>query len=157
MKKSIEERRKYFRDYYHSHKPLYKKSKEGKENNIKEYQQKYYQTYKVSKKENLKEYRQMYYKNNKEFLTQCNYIRSLKREYNITPEEYNTLFINQKGCCAICGRHQSELKQKLFVDHDHNTNAVRGLLCIKCNFALGYMNDDTALLESAIKYLNNNE
>lgn len=39
----------------------------------------------------------------------------------------------QKGCCAICGKHQSKLKSKLHVDHCHVTGKVRQLLCKTCN------------------------
>ncbi|HEX4851715.1 MAG TPA: endonuclease VII domain-containing protein, partial [Puia sp.] len=59
----------------------------------------------------------------------------LRTLYGVTPEKYNELFEFQRGRCAICGKHQSELKRKLFVDHNHETGKVRGLLCFKCNTA----------------------
>ena len=57
---------------------------------------------------------------------------------SITWEDYNTLFAVQKGCCALCGRHESEFKYRLCVDHDHETGEIRGLLCSKCNISLGH-------------------
>lgn len=75
-------------------------------------------------------------------------------------KKYNELFEKQKGCCAICGKHQSELEKTLHVDHDHKTGKVRGLLCQRCNQALGYFyvdNKGTELLTSAINFLKNNE
>jgi len=78
----------------------------------------------------------------------------LLNNYGITIEEYNELFIKQGGRCAICGRHQSELRKHLFVDHEHTTGAVRGLLCNKCNFGIGYFQDNDQLLLEAAKYLN---
>lgn len=60
-----------------------------------------------------------------------------KSRYGITKEEYNYLLDTQKGCCAICKKHQTEFKRKLSVDHCHTTEKVRGLLCIRCNTLLG--------------------
>ena len=77
----------------------------------------------------------------------------LKVRYGITPEHYNELFEAQKGCCKICGRHQSELKKTLHIDHDHKTGYVRGLLCRGCNHGLGNFTDNPELLRQAIKYL----
>ncbi|MBA7572888.1 hypothetical protein ES708_14675 [subsurface metagenome] len=62
------------------------------------------------------------------------------------------LWESQDGKCAICG----ESFIKLFntcVDHNHETGEVRGLLCRKCNVAIGFLNDDPELMEKAIKYL----
>ncbi len=73
--------------------------------------------------------------------------------YGITLEKYNEMFLNQKGCCAICGIHANEFVKKLSVDHCHATGTVRGLLCHSCNTTLGNMNDDVNLLKKAIKYL----
>ena len=62
----------------------------------------------------------------------------LKRKFGLSTEDYNALFVAQGGCCVICGRHQSELKRKLAVDHDHVAGEVRGLLCTTCNTHLGW-------------------
>jgi hypothetical protein len=80
----------------------------------------------------------------------------LKTNYNIGLDDYNDLFNAQEGCCIICDVHQSNLKKPLFVDHDHVTGKVRGLLCSACNSLLGYAHDNISILESAIKYLKNN-
>ena len=50
--------------------------------------------------------------------------------------------------CWICGS-----KDRLCIDHCHNTNEVRGLLCSKCNTALGMFDDDPKKMENAVKYL----
>ena len=62
---------------------------------------------------------------------------NLYRKYKMSPRQYEKLFEKQKGCCAICGRHQSEFNYPLCVDHNHITGKVRGLLCKKCNINLG--------------------
>jgi len=77
----------------------------------------------------------------------------LQRVYGINLDSYNILFENQKGCCAICNVHQSQLNKSLFVDHDHSTGQVRGLLCTRCNTGIGMLNDDIDVLDSGIEYL----
>jgi len=64
--------------------------------------------------------------------------RSLKNNYGITIEDYNTLLTQQGEKCAICGKHQSEFNYPLHIDHDHKTGKVRGLLCSGCNTGLGH-------------------
>jgi len=63
------------------------------------------------------------------------------------------MFAEQEGCCAICGKHQSEQKKRLEVDHCHETGHVRALLCTNCNTALGKFYDDPELLYRAADYL----
>lgn len=62
--------------------------------------------------------------------------------------DYAILFNEQGGKCAIC-----RVNTKLVVDHDHETGAVRGLLCGKCNLGLGHFNDDRGIIGSALEYL----
>lgn len=67
---------------------------------------------------------------------------ALKRNYGITPDDYYTMFEQQKGCCAICGNparaKKDNIPYRLAVDHDHVSGKVRGLLCMKCNQHLGW-------------------
>jgi hypothetical protein len=77
----------------------------------------------------------------------------LKSTYNITLEEYNKLLYKQNNCCNICGINQNMLNKRLFVDHNHLTNEIRGLLCPKCNTGIGQFNDSIDLLNKAIDYL----
>lgn len=78
----------------------------------------------------------------------------LQRKYNIGIEKYNQIFAEQSGRCAICGKHQSELRKRLSVDHCHVTKNVRGLLCVSCNIGIGHLGDDIENLKCAIIYLN---
>lgn len=66
-------------------------------------------------------------------------------------EEYDQMLQAQKGLCALC--RQLPKSRSLHVDHDHETGRVRGLLCMKCNRALGYLQDSPVLLRTAAKYL----
>jgi hypothetical protein len=78
----------------------------------------------------------------------------LRHTYGITLDDYNQMLFNQNGCCAICQKHHTEFKYSLYVDHCHDTNQVRGLLCHLCNSGIGYLKDDTKILKQAIIYLN---
>jgi len=76
----------------------------------------------------------------------------LKYTYNITPEEYEKMFIQQKGCCAIC-INPCEQNKHLYIDHCHVTGKIRGLLCNNCNLGIGNLKHDISILQNAIKYL----
>lgn len=84
--------------------------------------------------------------------------KHLKR-YGTTVEEYNLLLERQSMVCAICKKKETSvdkrtgLTKRLFVDHCHATNKIRGLLCQKCNFALGLFEDNLSSLSNAIEYL----
>ncbi len=78
----------------------------------------------------------------------------LKKSFNMSLVEYDALFAQQGNVCAICksdtprGGHG----KNFHVDHCHETKIIRGILCGKCNVALGSL-DSIELLESAIKYI----
>ena len=115
----------------------------------------YYKEYALKNQSKLKEYRKQWNKRNRdpeqEKLRQRK--KELKRKYGITLEQYNQMFADQNGNCGICKRNQSEFTIALCVDHCHATGAVRGLLCMGCNTALGHLNDDPELVQSALNYL----
>lgn len=66
---------------------------------------------------------------------------------------YNKQFKKQQGQCVICGKHQTELNCSLNIDHDHNTNKLRALLCPTCNIGIGNLQDDAELCLKAYQYL----
>ena len=76
----------------------------------------------------------------------CSSHKATASRYGISVAEARRL--RAGGTCEICGR-----TQKLEVDHDHQTGAVRGLLCSRCNGALGQFLDSSAMLRRAITYL----
>lgn len=78
----------------------------------------------------------------------------LKREYGLTPEDYERMLEDQNGVCAICLKTDVVTGRRLAVDHCHKTGVVRGLLCSQCNTAIGRFEDDTEVIERAIAYLN---
>lgn len=73
-----------------------------------------------------------------------------KSRYGITPQQFDALKAKQAGACAIC----QEIPDKaLCVDHDHDTGAVRGLLCTTCNVGLAMLGDSPVRLLDAVEYL----
>ena len=72
----------------------------------------------------------------------------LMRRYGIGADEFDELVRKQGGVCAICGRPDPE-----HVDHDHDTGAVRGILCFNCNGGLGQFRDSVDALRAAADYL----
>lgn len=72
-------------------------------------------------------------------------------KYGLTQVELDVL-LAQNSVCAIC-HTDNWTKKGPQVDHDHLTGAVRGVLCARCNAALGLLGDDPARLRSAIAYL----
>ena len=83
----------------------------------------------------------------------------LRRVFGISIDDYNEMFYQQEGVCAICKRPEQQpwrkgrSPKKLTVDHDHATGKVRGLLCQKCNSILGYAEDEPLRLIEAAHYL----
>ncbi len=82
----------------------------------------------------------------------------LRSKYNITLEEYNKMFWEQNGKCAICDNEESIIDpktnkaKKLSVDHCHETGRIRGLLCGNCNRGIGLLNHNVKLIKKAALY-----
>lgn len=85
--------------------------------------------------------------------------RAMKRTFGITMAEYEVLWAQHGGVCGICHRAESEVEprtarlRRLAIDHDHDSGRIRGLLCRKCNTALGLIGDDRAVAASLLAYL----
>jgi len=111
-----------------------------------EYRKKYYQTHKIEYAERGKKYSQteegkLYRR--KQLLRNC---------YGLTLEQYDEMFENQNGVCAICGGTNVN-GRRLCVDHDHETEKIRALLCNYCNNLLGHAKENIVILQSTINYL----
>ncbi len=80
-------------------------------------------------------------------------------EKKVSEKDYREMMEKQNGVCAICGRLESTHKRgrvnpdRLSVDHCHKTGKVRGLLCGRCNRAIGLLRDNPALCRAAATYL----
>lgn len=71
--------------------------------------------------------------------------------YNISIEEYDSMFESQNKCCAICKRPPKNMR--LAVDHNHKTGQIRGLICWICNRTLGMFHDDLDRFTVLMKYI----
>lgn len=144
---------------YNSRSEVKKKAKE-KRLEKKEINKEYYQR----NKDRYSETRKRYYE------THCNEIkeksaiqyqrspetffyRRIKGKYGLCREEYDRLLKSQGGRCAICWELPNRRFKHLVVDHDHDTGEVRGLLCSRCNRAIGLLCDDPDLIQEAVGYL----
>lgn len=88
---------------------------------------------------------------------------AMKRKYGITPDQYIGIYWEQGGRCAICQARLQRLQidggdvtdpgRRAALDHDHETDKIRGLLCTQCNAGLGMFQDSPRILANAIAYL----
>lgn len=80
------------------------------------------------------------------------FVYKLKEWYGMSLSQYETIYSQQEGRCAICC---CKSQRELCIDHDHTIEPcrVRGLLCHDCNMGLGILGDSLERLEKAIKYL----
>lgn len=77
-----------------------------------------------------------------------------RRKFGLSEEDYTTLINRSQGLCETCNKPMGD---KRCIDHDHSTGKVRGVLCNKCNTALGLLSDDIQLLGRLIQYLEQSE
>lgn len=76
------------------------------------------------------------------------------RKYGITPTEYDAMLESQGGACAVCKQDDRDrLGRRLHVDHDHISGRVRGLLCTRCNNAIGHARENPGRLRALADYL----
>jgi len=75
--------------------------------------------------------------------------RKLQHKYGLTLDQYHDMLTSCEYKCEICTK---ELV-KPYIDHNHTTGQVRGILCMNCNFALGHFFDSTDLMNKAIQYM----
>jgi len=166
MEESKEERRKTQRKaYYEKNKDVMnaknKEYRERKKEEINTQRKEYRQNNKTKIAERDKEYRSKnaeqtrlrsaeWYANNKERTKNSR----LLRKYNISLDDYNKMLIEQEGKCWICSmKAEDEINKVLVVDHNHLTGKVRGLLCNRCNTAIGLLQESQEILQKVSKYL----
>jgi len=126
-----------------------------------EYHRKYYKTMPDNIREKKKSHDRTYYKLHPEKWKEYDLKIRLthpdrkwdnfcKRRYGISLADYHAIIAKQQGRCLICGEIP---KRKLCIDHDHEKDKFRGLICLNCNAGLGLFKDNPKLLQNAIRYL----
>lgn len=83
--------------------------------------------------------------------SRCNRCKHLKVRYGLTFKEFEQMRLDANDKCDICERSLSETN--IALDHDHLTGDIRGLLCKRCNTALGSFQDSVEMLKRAIEYI----
>lgn len=85
--------------------------------------------------------------------------RNIKRRFNLSRDQYRQMLWLQNGGCAICNQKETAVDARtgtiksLSVDHCHNNNKIRGLLCFRCNATIGKLEDNIELLDAMKIYL----
>lgn len=88
--------------------------------------------------------------------------KSTEYSIGVTLDEKRAMFAAQGSVCGICRSHAHGTKHSKrdpndvvawCADHDHKTGKFRGVLCQRCNHALGLVGDSVELLKKLIKYL----
>lgn len=134
----------------------------------------YWREYRKNNRAKVQQIQRSYYERNRELVIQRaklsvqrlrvsrpDFARraNLKRNYGMTLDDYQRMLDAQQGLCAICYERETVKGGRaggvrpLAIDHDHQTNRVRGLLCQRCNVALGHIRDNVLILHSMIAYL----
>jgi hypothetical protein len=127
-------------------------------------------SYRLKNKEQIKKMKRKWYDENKPHCRQKNILWKLKNpgkyylygkksglkiKYGITLEQYYDMIKNQNNKCFICSiEFDKNIKyKKPHIDHDHQTNKVRSLLCLHCNTTIGYAKENINTLSNMVDYL----
>lgn len=79
----------------------------------------------------------------------------MRKQYGISTQQFAELLEFQGGGCAICAKPIENIRRRMNIDHDHETNKVRGILCTGCNTGIGHLGDNIEGLQRALYYLEN--
>lgn len=146
--RSKEENSKYMKEYYKKHPEMKKKTAEQKESRNANRREKY-KSDEAYRTAHIDAVREFYKKNPRTRLAQRLKI------YGVTLEQHDEVLNSQNGQCAICKSKTPNRRgsKRFHVDHCHATGKFRGLLCSRCNMAIGLLKDDVCFLQNAIEYL----
>lgn len=112
--------------------------------------------YYAANKERVIERQKKFKADNPERCRRYDLKRRLRHQYGLSLQDYGDMLAAQQGLCVICNvkmRLNGSAMDSVSVDHDHETDEVRALLCRQCNTSLGQYEDNPALLRRAADYL----
>ena len=132
-----------------------KQNKDGKHSYCKPCSREKHRNLPESSKQKTRDRVRRWAKENPKRVLYLDRAKNLKKKYGITLDDYEEILKSQDGKCGICKSPESGNKNNgmFCVDHDHNINEVRGLLCNKCNSAIGLLGDNLESVKAAVKYL----
>jgi hypothetical protein len=106
------------------------------------------------KREKSRQYRKHLRETDPQKLFLSNRNTKLKQAYGIDLEQYDKMLKAQACKCAVCGKeHVEEEKKRLVVDHCHDSEQIRELLCNNCNTALGLLKEDIQVIDKLKDYI----
>ena len=140
----------YDKQYYKEHKEEKSQYHKQYRKEHKEERRQYNKQYCKEHKEEIRQQSKQYYAEHKEEIGQ----HQIKYKYGLSLGKYKAMLKAQDNKCAICRKTFVDARHT-FVDHDHNTGEVRGILCNNCNTVLGHSHDDPEVLLRAAVYLKN--
>lgn len=108
----------------------------------------YHKAYQESHREEIAAQKKVYHAAHRERKKSYDW----QRLYGLSRPEFLSMLDKQGGVCAICKKPGWNGKWP-HIDHDHATGRVRGILCSKCNPALGMIDDDPAIARAMAIYL----
>lgn len=97
-----------------------------------------------NREEKLRKQRERYRARKSDYLAKQRAYR-INKVFGLTVVEYEERLLSP---CQICGTDEDKV-----LDHCHETNFVRGVLCRTCNVALGLFKDDQETMNNAVEYL----
>jgi len=116
------------------------------------------EAWREANKERKAETDKAYYKANKERINAYRKAWSLKRNYGVTREQYDSMMEAQGHRCLCCKAPFGLLKaSQPHLDHCHATGRIRGILCCQCNQVLGFAHDSASILLACARYLRRSE
>ena len=136
--KIFKEKKQWYQDNKEKAKESAKNWASNNKEKMEEWRRQYYLDHRDKK---IKQSRQNYKENGKK--------RRIKLLYNLSHEDWLKMWEAQNGKCAICGKIFTKPSDAC-VDHNHETDEVRGLLCNKCNVGIGFFKENIVLLKNAI-------
>lgn len=120
------------------------------------YSKKYYAKHRTRHKKQTTENQRRRWKEMPEHMAALDRRKLLRRKYGLSVAMYDELVALQDSCCASCGHPETatvrEKRMPLAVDHNHDTGSTRGLLCGRCNTALGLLKDDPLRIRALLAY-----
>jgi len=119
-------------------------------------QRAYHKAWRELNQVKLREYNEAYWAKSKDQRKHSTRAYTIRTKFGLSMQEYDELREGQGCRCKICGTDKARVRHHdyaWYVDHDHVTGKVRGLLCHNCNIAMGLLKENIETLQSTITYL----